>query len=97
MIVGKTSSAVQDIELKDLPHRYQRIKTPNQMVFINDSKATNLTAKICIKKNSSPYVLILYGDPDKEQYESYKIIGPKRFIFLVIMQKKYQENFHPEK
>ena len=32
IIVGKPQSAVQDIELKDLPHRYQRIKTPNQMV-----------------------------------------------------------------
>ena len=40
MITGKPQRAVQDIELKDLPHRYQHITTHNQMVFINDSKAT---------------------------------------------------------
>ena len=99
MIVGKPQSAVQDIELKDLPHRYQRITTPNQMVFINDSKATNLTAlKFALKKMSSPYVLILCGDPDKEQYESYKIIGPKKvYIFGNHAEEISRKIFHPEK
>ena len=99
MIVGKPQSAVQDIELKDLPHRYQRITTHNQMVFINDSKATNLTAlKFALKKMSRPHVLILCGDPDKEQYESHKIIGPKKvYIFGNHAEEISRKIFHPEK
>jgi len=99
MITGKPQRALQDIELKDLPHRYQHITTHNQMVFINDSKATNLTAlKFALKKMSSPYVLILCGDPDKEQYESYKIIGPtKVYIFGNHAEEISRKIFHPEK
>ena len=99
MIVGKPQRAVQDIELKDLPHRYEHITTHNQMVFINDSKATNLTAlKFALKKMSSPYVLILCGDPEKEQYESHKIIGPKKvYIFGNHAEEISRKIFHPEK
>ena len=95
----QTSKIVQDIQLKDLPHRYQHITTHNQMVFINDSKATNLTAlKFALNKMSNPYVLILCGDPDKEQYESYEIIGPtKVYIFGNHAEEISSKIFHPEK
>ena len=44
IITGRPKRLVQDIDLKDLPHRNQYIVTHDQMVYINDSKATNLTA-----------------------------------------------------
>ena len=47
---------------------------------------------------SSPYLLILCGDPDKEQYESYKIIGPtKVYIFGNHAEEISRKIFHPEK
>ena len=69
------------------------------MVFINDSKATNLTAlKFALNKMSNPYVLILCGDPDKEQYESYEIEGPtKVYIFGNHAEEISSKIFHPEK
>ena len=99
MCIRDSQRAVRDIELKDLPHRYQHIKTHNQMVFINDSKATNLTAlKFALNKMSNPYVLILCGDPDKEQYDSYEIEGPiKVYIFGNHAEEISRKIFHPEK
>ena len=44
MITGRQLREVQDVALKELPHRLQHVATHNQLVFINDSKATNLTA-----------------------------------------------------
>ena len=99
MITGRPQRLVQDIQLKDLPHRHQYIVTRDKMVFINDSKATNLTAlKFALNKMSTPYVLILCGDPDKEQYESYEIEGPtKVYIFGNHAEEISSKIFHPEK
>tara|TARA_B100000579_G_scaffold425552_1_gene431442 strand:- start:805 stop:1866 length:1062 start_codon:yes stop_codon:yes gene_type:complete len=99
MITGRPQREKQNIELKDLPHRHQHIVTHDQMVFINDSKATNLTAlKFALKKISKPYVLILCGDPDKEQYESFKIIGPRKiYIFGYHAEEISRKIFHTEK
>ena len=99
MITGRPQRLVQDIQLKDLPHRHQFIVRHDQMVFINDSKATNLTAlKFALNKMSNPYVLILCGDPYKEQYESYEIDWSKKGLhFLEIMQKKYLEKYFIQK
>ena len=99
MITERPQTAVQDIELKDLPHRNQYVATHNQMVFINDSKATNLNAlKYALRKMSNPYVLILCGDPDKEQYNSCKIVGPtKVYIFGNHAEEISRKVSHPEK
>ena len=99
MITGRKLREVQDIALHELPHRRQHVGIHNQLVFINDSKATNLTAlKFALNKMSSPYVLILCGDPSKEQYDSYKIIGPtKVYIFGKHAEKISKKIFHPDK
>ncbi|MBC8222638.1 MAG: UDP-N-acetylmuramoylalanine--D-glutamate ligase [SAR86 cluster bacterium] len=99
MITGRKLREVQDIALHELPHRRQHVGIHNQLVFINDSKATNLTAlKFALNKISSPYVLILCGDPSKEQYDSYKIIGPtKVYIFGKHAEEISKKIFHPDK
>ena len=99
MITGRKLREVQDIALHELPHRLQHVGIHNQLVFINDSKATNLTAlKFALNKMSSPYVLILCGDPSKEQYDSYKIIGPtKVYIFGKHAEEISKKIFHPDK
>ena len=99
MITGRPQRLVQDIELKDLPHRHQFIPTNDHMVFINDSKATNLNAlQFALNKMSNPYVLILCGDPDKERYESYEIEGPTRvYIFGNHAEEISKKIFHPKK
>jgi len=99
MITGRKLREVQDIALHELPHRRQHVGIHNQLVFINDSKATNLTAlKFALNKISSPYVLILCGDPSKEQYDSYKIIGPtKVYIFGKYAEEISKKIFHPDK
>src|SRR6056300_1982024 len=99
MISGRQLDEVQDIVLKELPHRCQHVLTKDKLVFINDSKATNLTAlKFALNKMSSPYVLILCGDPSKEQYDSYKIIGPtKVYIFGKHAEEISKKIFHPDK
>ena len=99
MITGRKLREVQDIALTELTHRRQHVGIHNQLVFINDSKATNLTAlKFALNKMSSPYVLILCGDPSKEQYDSYKIIGPtKVYIFGKHAEEISKKIFHPDK
>ena len=99
MITGRDQGAVKDIALLDLPHRYQHVLKHGQLAFINDSKATNLTAlKFALNKTSNPYVLILCGDPNKEQYGLYEIAGPtKVYIFGKHAQEISKKIFHPEK
>ena len=99
MITGRELREVQDVVLQKLPHRRQHVITQNQLVFINDSKATNLTAlKFALNKMSNPYVLILCGDPNKEQYDSFKISGPtKGYIFGKHEEEITKKVFHPEK
>ncbi len=83
MITGREEDEVKDIKLSDLPHRLEHILTKGNLVFINDSKATNTNAlEFALNKVSNPLELILCGDPAKEQYDSLKILGPKKvYIF----------------
>ena len=99
MITGRELIEVQDVALKELPHRRQHVVTKNQLVFINDSKATNLSAlKFALNKISDPCVLILCGDPSKEQYDSYEISGPiKIYIFGKHAEEISKKVFHPKK
>jgi len=99
MITGRQLREVQDVALEELPHRLQHVATQNQLVFINDSKATNLTAlKFALNKISDPCVLILCGDPSKEQYDSYEISGPiKVYIFGKHAQEISKKVFHSQK
>jgi len=99
MITGGELKEVQDVVLKELPHRLQHVVAQDHLVFINDSKATNLTAlKFALSKMSRPYVLILCGDPGKEQYDSYEISGPKKvYIFGKHAEEISKKVFHPEK
>ena len=98
MITGRKLREVQDLALKELPHRLQHVVTHNQLVFINDSKATNLTAlQFALNKMINPYVLILCGDPSKEQYNSYEISGPtKVYIFGKHAVEISKKVFHPK-
>lgn len=99
MISGRQLDEVQDIVLKELPHRRQHVLTKDKLVFINDSKATNLSAlKFALNAMSSPYVLILCGDPNKEQYNNYKINGPtKVYIFGKHAKEISRKVSHPKK
>ncbi len=69
------------------------------MLFINDSKATNTNAlNFALNKVSSPYELILCGDPLKEQYDSYKLLGPKKvYIFGNHAKEIDKRVIHPKK
>jgi len=98
MITGRKLREVQDLALKELPHRLQHVVTHNQLEFINDSKATNLTAlQFALNKMINPYVLILCGDPSKEQYNSYEISGPtKVYIFGKHAEDISKKVFHPK-
>jgi len=96
IITGRHHSEVQGIVFVNLPHRFERVNYP----FINDSKATNLAAlEFALNKmGSAPYCLILCGDPNKEQYKNYKIIGPKKvFIFGAHAREIYKRISHPKK
>ena len=103
MITGRHQGAVQNITLKDLPHRYESVTKENgiasKLRLINDSKATNLAAlEFAINKMPVPYILILCGDPNKEQYNNYKIVGPtKVYIFGKHARDIYKKISHPKK
>src|SRR6056300_149607 len=98
MISGRQLDEVQDIVLKELPHRCQHVLTKDKLVFINDSKATNLSAlKFALNAMSSPYVLILCGDPNKEQYNSYKINGPTKVYIFGKHAGKFLEKYLTQK
>ena len=98
IITGMHHSAVQGILLKDLPHRFEGVYSPYNYP-INDSKATNLAAlEFALNKMFGNYYLILCGDPNKEQYKNYKIIGPKKvFIFGRHAREIYKRVSHPKK
>ena len=91
-------SAVQGILFKDLPHRFERVYSPYNSP-INDSKATNLAAlEFALNRMTIPYCLILCGDPNKEQYKNYKIIGPEKIIiFGQHAREIYKRVSHPKK
>jgi len=95
IITGRHHSEVQGIVFVNLPHRFERVNYP----FINDSKATNLAAlEFALNKMDESYYLILCGDPNKEQYKNYRIIGPKKvFIFGAHAREIYKRISHPKK
>ena len=100
IITGRHHSEVQGIVFENLPHRFERVWRDVDITFINDSKATNLAAlEFALNKmGSAPYCLILCGDPNKEQYKNYKIIGPKKvFIFGAHAREIYKRVSHPKK
>tara|TARA_B100000676_G_scaffold155258_1_gene153034 strand:+ start:761 stop:1822 length:1062 start_codon:yes stop_codon:yes gene_type:complete len=99
MITGRHQREVMNIELLDLPHRYQHILKHDKLTFINDSKATNLSAlQFALSQTSYPYELILCGDPNKEQYDTYEISGPKKiYIFGKHVEEISKKVFHSEK
>jgi len=100
IITGMHYSAKKHIKVKHLPlpHRFERVYSPYHSP-INDSKATNLAAlEFALNKMHGDYYLILCGDPNKEQYKNYKIIGPKKvFIFGAHAREIYKRVSHPKK
>ena len=99
MITGRDQREVINIALLDLPHRYQHVLKHDRLTFINDSKATNLTAlKYALNQTSGPCVLILCGDPDKEQYDSYETSDPSKiYIFGKHAEEISNKLFHSKK
>ena len=99
MITGREQNEVEDIKLLDLPHRFEHIFTHGNLAFINDSKATNTNAlEFALNKTVNPFELILCGDPVKEQYDSFKILGPKKvYIFGAHANEIDKKVSHPKK
>ena len=99
IITGMHHSAVKDIQVNNLPHRFEQFKRFGSTYGINDSKATNLAAlEFALNKMLGDYYLILCGDPNKEQYKNYKIIGPKKvIIFGSYAREIYKRISHPQK
>ena len=98
MVTGMHYRDLKDIQLKDLQHRFELVYE-RKIFVINDSKATNLAAlEFALDKMTHSYFLILCGDPNKEQYQKYKIIGPKKvFIFGRHAREIYKKVSHPKK
>ena len=100
IITGRHHSEVQGIVFENLPHRFERLRLNYPYIsYINDSKATNLAAlEFALNKMVGSYCLILCGDPNKEQYKNYKIIGPKKvYIFGAHAREIYKRVSHPKK
>ena len=74
-----TSKEAELINFKNLPYRYQNISEH----IINDSKSTNFhSLNYAIKKanqtfGKSKYILIVCGDPEKEDFRKIEILGPE--------------------
>ena len=89
-------------DLENLPHRFEVIhvtKGRRRCPYINDSKSTNLASlEFALDKMSHSYYLFLCGDPNKEQYKNYKIIGPEKvIIFGQHAREIYKRTSHPKK
>ena len=100
IIMGMNHRVMRDIQFTDLPHRLEPMSGSKWLKhLINDSKATNLAAlEYALNKMDDSYFLILCGDPNKEQYKNYKIIGPKKiFIFGSYAREIYKRISHPQK
>ena len=78
-ITGKES---KKLDLKNLPYRFEKI-TPS---VINDSKSTNSNSLFFALENAikifglTDFVLIVCGDPAKENHKSLKINGPEEIL-----------------
>jgi len=100
IITGINHSVLEDIQLRNLPHRLETIYVKKtNTIFKNDSKATNLAAlEFALNTMDDCYFLILCGDPNKEQYKNFKIHGPKKiFIFGHHAKEIDKEIIHPKK
>ena len=100
IIMGMNHRVMRDIQFTDLPHRLEPMSGSKWLKhLINDSKATNLAAlEYALNKMDDSYFLILCGDPNKERYKNYKIIGPKKiFIFGSYAREIYKRISHPQK
>ena len=105
MITKRHHNENKDFRFSNLNHRFETIPLEfhhhngETYKIINDSKATNLAAlEFALNKMQGPYYLILCGDPNKEQYKNYKIIGPK-MVFIVGQHAReiYKRTSHPKK
>ena len=98
IITNLHHETVSDFQFFNLPHRFENIDGLSNS-FINDSKATNTASlEYALNKMSGDCYLILCGDPNKEQYKNYKIIGPKKvFIFGAHAREIYKRVSHPKK
>jgi UDP-N-acetylmuramoylalanine--D-glutamate ligase len=70
-VAGVESAAIRDglATFEALPHRLQRIGESNGVLWINDSKATNVTATgVALRSFERPVVLILGGRHKGEPY-----------------------------
>ncbi len=78
-----TKIKAEKIEFKNLPFRFQKISNN----IINDSKSTNFHSLSYALKQAervfnSEYILIICGDPKKEQFREIYLDGPEKiFIF----------------
>ena len=78
-----TKMKAEKIEFKNLPFRFQMVSNN----IINDSKSTNFHSLSYALKEAkrlfnSEYILIICGDPKKEQYREIYLDGPETiFIF----------------
>ena len=79
-----TNIKSEKIELKNLPFRYQKISEN----IINDSKSTNFhSLSYAVDKannlfKNSEYILIVCGNPKKEEYRKISIEGPKEILIF---------------
>jgi UDP-N-acetylmuramoylalanine--D-glutamate ligase len=98
IITNLHHETLSDFQFSNLPHRFESIDGLCNS-FINDSKATNTASlEYALNKMSGDCYLILCGDPNKEQYKNYKIIGPKKvFIFGAHAREIYKRVSHPKK
>ena len=79
-----TNIKSEKIKLKNLPFRYQKISEN----IINDSKSTNFhSLSYAVDKannlfKNSEYILIVCGNPKKEEYRKISIEGPKEILIF---------------
>ena len=87
MITGRKLREVQDLALKELPHRLEHVVTHNQLVFINDSKATNVNAAwYAVESMNKSFVWILGGvDKGNDYKELVKVAKEKKIKAIVCL------------
>ena len=79
-----TNTKSKKIELKNLPYRFEKISDN----IINDSKSTNFhSLSYALEKannlfKNSEYILIVCGNPEKEDFRKISIEGPKEILIF---------------
>ena len=75
----KPNHNLKNFKLDNLPHRLETFKEG----FINDSKSTNLSSlDFALDKLCFSGILVLCGDPKKENYMRHRICGPKKILIF---------------